>query len=170
MLDSEKIRFELKKIYFNNNILDKNNENVYYHLVRVADNFEINSILRVIALLHDAVEDKVMTCGEIAKLLFDSSNNVDDDCLTIFRIIKEIKVLTRVKDQDYLNDYIPLVLDSQIARSVKLADLKDNAFRSIHIVTQRDIDRINKYLKAIMMIQERDVDDKIRGLKFYNDN
>ena len=170
MLDSEKIRFELKRLYFDDNILDKNNENVYYHLVRVADNFEINSVLRVIALLHDAIEDKVMTYGEIAKLLFDSSNNVDDDCLTIFRIIKEIKVLTRVKDQDYLNDYIPLVLDSQIARSVKLADLKDNAFRSIHIVTQRDIDRINKYLKAIMMIQERDVDDKIRGLKLYNDN
>ena len=170
MLDSEKIRFELKRLYFDDNILDKNNENVYYHLVRVADNFEINSVLRVIALLHDAIEDKVMTYGEIAKLLFDSSNNVDDDCLTIFRIIKEIKVLTRIKDQDYLNDYIPLVLDSQIARSVKLADLKDNAFRSIHIVTQRDIDRINKYLKAIMMIQERDVEDKIRGLKLYNDN
>lgn len=170
MLDSEKIRFELKRLYFDDNILDKNNENVYYHLVRVADNFEINSVLRVIALLHDAVEDKVMTYGEIAKLLFDSSNNVDDDCLTIFRIIKEIKVLTRVENQDYLNDYIPLVLDSKFARSVKLADLKDNAFRSIHIVTQKDIDRINKYLKAIMMIQERDVDDKIRGLKLYNDN
>ena len=170
MLDSEKIRFELKRLYFDDNILDKNNENVYYHLVRVADNFEINSVLRVIALLHDAIEDKVMTYGEIAKLLFDSSDNVDYDCLTIFRIIKEIKVLTRVKDQDYLNDYIPLVLDSKFARSVKLADLKDNAFRSIHIVTQRDIDRINKYLKAIMMIQERDVDDKIRGLKLYNDN
>ena len=170
MLDSEKIRFELKRLYFDNNIFDKNNENVYYHLVRVADNFEINSVHRVIALLHDAVEDKVMTYGEIAKLLFDSSNNIDDDYLIISRIIKEIKILTRVENQDYLNDYIPLVLDSKIARNVKLADLKDNAFRSIHVVTQRDIDRINKYLKAIMMIQERDIDDKIRGLKFYNDN
>ena len=56
---------------------------------------------------------------------------------------------TKKKNQEYFS-YLELIKNNNIARKVKIADLKHNSdLKRLKSITQKDIDRAIKYKKAI---------------------
>ena len=90
---------------------------------------------KIVALLHDTIEDTDLTLEEIRK---DFGDN----------ITKAVDALTHKKGVKYM-DYIENIKKNPLARAVKLADLEHNMDISrIPNPKQVDFDRIKKYKKA----------------------
>lgn len=99
---------------------------------------------RIVAVLHDVAED----CAEwpLERLTDQPFSGAVCDALD---------ALTHRQGEDYW-DYIDRCGADPIARVVKLADLKDNQDLSrIKRPTERDADRIRKYVKASMILLSR---------------
>ena len=104
---------------------------------------------KVVALLHDVMEDKKITEEELLYLGFSK------------KIVDDINILTRIKPMEY-NDYIENIIKngSAEALNVKLADLKNNMDLSrIKNPTTKDYERINNrynpaYTKILNRIEE----------------
>ena len=101
---------------------------------------------KVIALLHDTMEDKGITEKELLDIGFSE------------KIVNDVKTLTRVKPTEY-NDYIDSIVKngSKEALRVKLADLKNNMDMSrIKNPTVKDYQRVEKrYIPAYTRILNR---------------
>ncbi len=104
---------------------------------------------KVIALLHDTMEDKKVTDKDLLDIGFSK------------KIVDDIKILTRVKPTEY-NDYIDNIVKngSREALNVKLADLKNNMDMSrIKNPTVKDYERVEKryapaYTKILNRLEE----------------
>ena len=89
---------------------------------------------KVVALLHDVLEDKKVTKEDLLDIGFPK------------KIVADVEILTRVKPIDY-NDYIDNIIrnGSVEALNVKLADLENNMDLSrIKNPTIKDFERIQK--------------------------
>lgn len=82
------------------------------HPVAVANRFNDESH-KIVAILHDTIEDTRLTIDQLIEYGFNS------------KIIKSIDILTKKENEDYL-DYILLVKSDDIARRVKVEDIKHN--------------------------------------------
>lgn len=92
-------------------------------------------IEKIVALLHDTVEDTDATIEEIRSLFGNE-------------VAEAIGYLTHDKSVPYM-DYIERVKGNDIARKVKLADLSHNMDLSrLPVVTEVDRERVEKYKKA----------------------
>jgi (p)ppGpp synthase/HD superfamily hydrolase len=92
---------------------------------------------RMAAVLHDVVEDTAVT---LEQLRVEGFPDV---------VIEAVEALTKRDGEDY-EAFIRRVAPNPIARKVKLADLGDNSDLSrIAQPTERDLERIEKYQKAI---------------------
>ena len=92
---------------------------------------------KAVALLHDVLEDSDITVADL--LAYGLSNEV----------VTAVQTLTKKKGQSY-QDYLGKVKSNNLARVVKLADLKHNSDLSrLKSVTDTDYDRVEKYKKAI---------------------
>lgn len=90
----------------------------------------------IVALLHDVVEDTDTTFEEVESYGF--SQNVID----------ALKLLTHTNDVEY-EDYIRNISTNDLARKVKLADLRHNMDTSrLNEITSKDIARYEKYKKS----------------------
>lgn len=90
---------------------------------------------KVLALLHDTVEDTSVTNDDIRK---EFGNTIADalDCLTH-------------RDGESYDDYISRVCTNQLAIDVKLADLHNNMDLSrIPNPTEKDLKRVEKYKRV----------------------
>ena len=104
---------------------------------------------KVVALLHDTMEDKKVTDKDLLDIGFPK------------KIVDDIKILTRVKPTEY-NDYIDNIVKngSVEALHVKLADLKNNMDMSrIKNPTVKDYERLEKrytpaYTKILNRLEE----------------
>ena len=104
---------------------------------------------KVVALLHDIMEDKNITASELLDLGFSK------------KIVDDIKILTRIKPMEY-SEYIENIVNSGSveALNVKLADLKNNMDLSrIKNPTVKDYERIEKrynpaYTKILNRLEE----------------
>ncbi|MCD7892236.1 MAG: GTP pyrophosphokinase [Erysipelotrichaceae bacterium] len=106
-----------------------------FHPFHVAETLD-DEISVTIALLHDIVEDTDMTFEQLS-LDFPKE------------VIEPLKLLTHEKNFDYF-DYIKKIGTNQIARKVKLADLRHNSDLSrMDHPTSYDYERTEKYLKCI---------------------
>jgi len=86
----------------------------FLHLQGVADLMPEEAIgLKIVAWLHDILEDTPMIKEKLLKLGFDEG------------LIKSVVVITREKGGNYLN-YILRCSKDEIAREVKIADLTHN--------------------------------------------
>ena len=100
------------------------------HYLR-SDDDELNAI----AVLHDIVEDTTVTYKD----LIDYSMSE--------RIIRGVAAMTKQRGQT-ADEYLAQVLANPDAIRVKMADLRHNSdIRRLKGVTQKDIDRIEKYNK-----------------------
>lgn len=88
---------------------------------------------KVVALLHDVVEDSDITFEMLEDYGFSNE------------IIDAIRSITKCNGEDY-NDYITRVKQNPIARKVKIEDLKHNMDLSrISEPCEKDYKRIEKY-------------------------
>lgn len=91
---------------------DKNGEPYILHPLRVML-AQTDEVSRVVAVLHDTVEDsKTVGHGDILALFGES-------------VHAAIFALTRQEDEKY-EDFISRAKENPIARRVKIADIKDN--------------------------------------------
>ena len=117
---------------FENNT-DKGGYPYIIHLMYVYKN--VSSIdEKVVALLHDTMEDKGIKEEELLSIGFTKKH------------VNDVKVLTRIKPMDY-NTYIDNLIKngSKEALNVKLADLKNNMdMTRIKNPTVKDYERVEK--------------------------
>lgn len=91
---------------------------------------------KIVAILHDVIEDSVLTKKDLIGLGIPAE------------LAQEVDLLSR-KDGDSYMQYIEKVKTSEIARKVKLVDLEMNMDLSrIESPSQTDFDRVKKYKKA----------------------
>ena len=123
---------EISSILFENDT-DKGGRPYFLHLLYVYSNvFTIDE--KVVALLHDVIEDKDVTKEDLLDIGFP------------LKIVSDVEILTRVKPKDY-NDYIDDIVNkgSKEALEVKLADLKNNIdLTRIKNPTVKDYERVEK--------------------------
>lgn len=115
------------------NTVDKGGNPYMLHIIYVYSH--VNSIEeKVIALLHDVIEDKEVSKDDLLEVGFPE------------KIVNDVVTLTRVKPIDY-KDYIDNIIKkgSREALNVKLADLENNMDLSrIKNPTVEDIDRVKR--------------------------
>lgn len=92
--------------------LDKGGMPYINHPLHVAESMLTESET-VAALLHDVVEDSILTVDDLRKRGFPND------------AVEAVRLLTKVSGQNY-EDYIRAVKANAIARRVKIADLRHN--------------------------------------------
>ncbi|MFI5145127.1 MAG: GTP pyrophosphokinase [Ignavibacteria bacterium] len=96
---------------------------------------------KIVAVLHDVIEDSELTYKDLCDAGFSEE------------IIDAIASISKQDDEEYY-DYIKRVMQNKLACKVKLADLEDNMdIRRIETITEKDAERLKKYLKAYRMIK-----------------
>lgn len=92
---------------------------------------------KTVALLHDVIEDSDVT---VEDLLASGLSN---------EVVTAVQILTKKEGQSY-QEYLEKVKSNNLARVVKLADLKHNSDLSrLKSVTNTDYERVKKYKNAI---------------------
>jgi (p)ppGpp synthase/HD superfamily hydrolase len=125
---------------------DKIGEPYILHPLRVM--MDCNSMVeKVVAILHDTVEDTDVTLEDI-RALFVSNRTFADT------VVDAVDAITKKKGQSY-DDYLNIVKQNPIALSVKLADIRDNMspIRQYRLPLEKQIALKAKYMKAIMLLQ-----------------
>jgi len=120
---------------------DKADQPYILHPLRVMVQME-DSRAKIVALLHDVLEDSEMTLNELSQAGFEDE------------ILQAIDCLTKRDGEDYFA-YLERVAQNKLARQVKIADLKDNLdVTRLKEITPADRQRLNKYLKALSFLRK----------------
>ena len=91
---------------------------------------------KIVAILHDVVEDTKWTFEDLKREGFPND------------LLQALDCVTKREGESY-EDFIARSESNPIARRVKIADLEDNMdVRRIRLVTEKDTERFNKYLRA----------------------
>ena len=94
----------------------------------------------VVAVLHDVVEDSSVTLGFLKDSGFSSV------------VVDAIESLTKVAGEPY-EDFLLRVSSNEMARKVKIEDIKDNLDLSrLGALSDEDLVRIKKYHKALVYL------------------
>ncbi len=135
---------EIASILFKNDT-DKGGYPYSLHLLYVYQNVDTKEE-KVIALLHDVMEDKNISKEELLNVGFP------------LKIVNDVLILTRIKPLEY-NDYIDNIVKngSKEVLTVKLADLKNNIDLSrIKNPSVKDYERVEKrYMPSYEKILNR---------------
>ena len=114
---------------------DKSGQPYILHPLRVMFSCE-TEIERIVAVLHDVVEDTGRSFDDLRKLGYSED------------VIAALDCVTKRPGEDY-EQFIERAAANPVARKVKLADLKDNMdLRRLVSVEHKDMDRLNRYMKA----------------------
>jgi (p)ppGpp synthase/HD superfamily hydrolase len=114
---------------------DKHGALYIFHPIRVMMHCKSEQA-KIIALLHDVVEDTTVTFAHLKVQGFSEE------------IVASLQLLTHEHGVSY-DDYITHIMDDPIATEVKIADLEDNAdMRRMQRVDEGTCDRLKKYHKA----------------------
>lgn len=92
---------------------DLRGEPYILHPLRVSQTFSRND-LRIVAILHDVLEDSNEFSGDDIRKRFGLA------------VQEAVEAMTRIRGEDYLEDYIPRVARNGLAMQVKKADIRDN--------------------------------------------
>jgi (p)ppGpp synthase/HD superfamily hydrolase len=115
--------------------LDKAGKPYLLHPLRVMLSVSSNDA-RIVAVLHDVVEDTSATVGDLRAEGFSET------------VLDALDSVTKREGEGYM-DFVARAASNPIGREVKLADLADNCdLGRIASPTQRDHDRIAKYRTA----------------------
>lgn len=122
---------------------DKGGQPYILHCLYVMNQMPENDHeLRCVAVLHDIVEDTDWTLLDLREEGFSVT------------VVDAVELLTKKNGQSY-DDYIKEVKQNDLARQVKLADLKHNSditrMKGIEI---KDMARLEKYFKAYKYLMD----------------
>lgn len=117
-----------------------------FHPWHIAEQMD-DEITATVALLHDVIEDSII------------SDIVDENILKNYgfpdEVVEAVKLLSHLDKHEPYLDYIKRVKENPIARKVKMADLYHNMDLSrLDVVTEKDLKRKEKYMKAIAILKE----------------
>ncbi len=111
------------------------------HITRVM-NFGTTADEKIVGVMHDLVEDTKWTFEDLDKEGFPK------------HIVEAIRCVTKTSDDENYDDFIERVKANLLAVKVKLNDLTDNLdIKRMPVVTEKDLNRINKYLKAYQTLR-----------------
>lgn len=114
---------------------DKAGKDYYFHPARVSEEC-LETEAKIVALLHDTVEDTDLTFGDLAQAKFPQ------------QIIDGIDAVTRREGESYA-DFIERASYDEIGSEVKINDLEDNMnITRLCNLTGKDFHRLNKYLHS----------------------
>ena len=95
----------------------------------------------VVALLHDVVEDTDYTLDDLRDMGFGDE------------IIEALSYMTHDPSVPYM-EYVKKIKENEIARKVKLADLKHNSdITRLDYIDQHALERVEKYAQAIRLLE-----------------
>lgn len=98
---------------------------------------------KCVALLHDVIEDTDVTAQDLIEAGLPES------------VVEAVVAITKVEGESY-DDYLSRVKANDLARVVKIADLRHNSDLSrLPEVTEKDKARVEKYAKALAMLESR---------------
>lgn len=115
---------------------DKAGEPYILHPLRVMSNkLMSNDAFRIIAVLHDVLEDTTVTEKDLKQEGFPK------------HILDALRILTR--NESSYEDYVKRIKKNNLSRLVKIADLEDNMdVKRLRKETEKDKERLEKYKKA----------------------
>ena len=115
--------------------VDKAGQPYVLHLLRVMFRVETEQE-RVIAVLHDLVEDTTYTFDDLRAMGYAAE------------IVEALDCVTRRPEESY-EQFVERAAAHPLARRVKLADLEDNMdIRRYTTLGERDLERLQRYLRA----------------------
>ena len=119
--------------------LDKSGAPYILHPLRVM--FGVTTeIEQTVAVLHDVVEDSDWTFDQLRDEGFSQS------------VLEALDCVTKRENEDYF-DFIDRIKVNPLAIAVKISDLHDNMnLVRIHTPTEKDLQRIKKYEKALAIL------------------
>jgi (p)ppGpp synthase/HD superfamily hydrolase len=121
--------------------VDKSGEPYILHPLRLMLKFA-NNDERIVGVLHDVVEDSEVTLDDLRKIGFNEL------------IVQAVDSLSKRKDESYEN-FIERIKVNRLAKKVKIEDIKDNLdLTRLHSISSNDLDRIEKYHKALTYLLE----------------
>ncbi len=92
---------------------------------------------KTVGILHDLVEDTSWTLDDLRAEGFAEN------------IVEAVRCITKITDDEDYDEYIARVKSNPLAVRVKLNDLLDNMnILRYEQLTERDLNRLNKYLKV----------------------
>jgi (p)ppGpp synthase/HD superfamily hydrolase len=120
---------------------DKAGHDYILHPIRVAERCS-DPRAKIVALLHDTIEDSDVTAEYLREEGFTEE------------IVEAVLAVTRREVEEY-DDYVHRAAQNELGRMVKRADLEDNMdIRRLPELTDRDVERLRKYLRAWQYIVE----------------
>lgn len=120
--------------------VDKAGQPYILHPMRVAQKCATPDE-KIVALLHDTIEDSDVTPERLQSEGFPQ------------HIVDAVLSVTRRDDETY-EDFIRRSSHNPLARTVKMHDLEDNMdITRLNEITEKDRQRLNKYLKAYRYLQ-----------------
>lgn len=121
---------------------DKSGLPYVFHPFHLAEQMDDEDSI-VTALLHDVVEDTPYTMEDLEGMGFGRN------------VIEALTLLTHDEKVPYL-DYVRNLAHNPLAKKVKLADLRHNSdlSRLNHAPTEKELRRVEKYRRALEILQE----------------
>ena len=121
-------------------VKDKGGYDYIHHPIRVMHAMS-NDQEKIVAILHDAVEDSDWTFDRLKEEGFEDS------------AIESLRCVTKYSEEDY-QEFIKRAATNKIATKVKIADIEDNLDLSrLGTLTEKDLTRIEKYKKALKYLK-----------------
>ena len=129
---------------------DKAGQDYILHPIRVAERCG-DPRAKIVALLHDTIEDSDVTADYLREEGFTEE------------IVEAVLSVTRREGENY-DDYVRRAAQNGLGRIVKRADLEDNMdIRRYRELTDRDVERLRKYLRAWQYIASDNYPDGVPG-------
>ena len=125
--------------------VDKAGVAYIYHPVTVASNCGDDDSAIITALLHDTVEDTGMKFDELQATVPLTNDE-----------LQALKMLTHDENTPYL-EYVKSIKNNELARRVKIADLKHNSDLSripAAQISEKDLNRVEKYQQALKILMD----------------
>jgi (p)ppGpp synthase/HD superfamily hydrolase len=119
---------------------DKIGQPYVLHVLRVMFRCDSDTE-RIVAVLHDVVEDTGRTFDDLRRLGYSEEVLAALDCVT-------------KRQGETYEQFVERAAQNPVARRVKLADLEDNMdVRRLTQVSEKDRERLDKYVKAWRRLQ-----------------
>ncbi|PUZ24520.1 HD domain-containing protein [Chitinophaga costaii] len=110
------------------------------HVLRVM-NLGKTDAEKIVGVLHDVVEDTAWSFEQLAAEGLDPT------------LIAALRGVTKLSEEEDYDHFVNRTLQNKLSCAVKLNDLTDNMdIRRIPELTEKDISRLNKYLRAYRTI------------------
>ena len=122
-------------------VKDKGGHDYINHPIRVMHAMS-NDQEKIVAILHDVVEDSDWTFERLKEEGFEDS------------VIESLRCVTKYSEEEDYQEFIKRAATNKIATKVKIADIEDNLDLSrLGTLTDKDLTRIEKYKKALQYLK-----------------